>query len=326
MTVHVPYVRDLDVTYGACERVTPLIRRVVAENPSKFTYLGTGTYLVGTGDVAVVDPGPALDAHADAILAALEPGERITHLLVTHTHSDHSPGVALLRDRGVDAPSYGHGPHGAVPPDDPDDRVVFGDAEADRPSDEPKGDALREGVDADFSPDVVVGDGDVVSGVDWTIEAVHTPGHTSNHVCFALREERALFPGDHVMGWSTSVIGPPDGDLGDYLDSLRKLLDRDDEIYWPTHGPPITDPRTHVEAFIAHREERLDQIRQALTAGPATIGELVPRMYADVAKALWRPAAATVFAALLHLRTVGEVSTDGEPRRRSVWTLSPVDA
>ena len=168
----------------------------------------------------------------------------------------------------------------------------------------------------------MIGDGDVVSGSDWTVDVVHTPGHTSNHVCFGLREERALFPGDHVMGWSTSVIGPPDGDLGEYLDSLRKLLDRDDEVYWPTHGPPITDPKAHVNAFIAHREARLDQIRRALRPGPATIGELVPRMYADVAKALWRPAAATVFAALLHLRAVGEVSCEGPPRRRSVWSLA----
>lgn len=323
MAVSIPFVRELDVTYGDSVQVSPLIRRVVAENPSKFTYLGTGTYLVGHGEVAVVDPGPALEAHADAVLAALGPDERITHLLVTHTHTDHSPGVALLRDRGVDAPAYGFGPHGAVPPDDPDDRVVFGDPEADRPSDERAGgDSLREGADTDFVPDVVVRDGDVLRGPGWTIEAVHTPGHTSNHICFALREERALFPGDHVMGWSTSVIGPPDGDLGQYLDSLRKLLDRDETIYWPTHGPPITDPRAHVEAFIAHREERLEQIRVGLAAGPATIGELVPRMYADVAKPLWRPAAATVFAALLHLHAEGEVRCEGEPRRTVTWSLS----
>src|SRR5262249_3580865 len=190
------------------EQVSPLIRRVVADNPSKFTYLGTGTYLVGHGEIAVIDPGPRLDAHVDAVLAALEPGERVTHLVVTHTHSDHSPATAPVGE-GPGAPSYGFGPHGAVPPDAPSDRIVFGDPEADG---DPSRDArhatdksaaekeLREGADTEFTPDVVLRHSDVVSGPGWTLEAVHTPGHTSNHLCYALREEAALFSGDHVMG------------------------------------------------------------------------------------------------------------------------------
>lgn len=323
MATQIPFVRELDVTYGEAVAVSPLIRRVVADNPSKFTYLGTGTYLVGSGEVAVIDPGPALAPHAEAVLAALGPGERITHVLITHTHSDHSPAAALLRDLGVDAPTYGYGPHGEVAPDDPDDRIVFDDAEADGSAESRAAppEELREGADTDFVPEVVLADGDVVSGAGWTIEAVHTPGHTSNHLCFALTEERALFSGDHVMGWSTSVIGPPDGDLGRYLESLAKLLDRDDARYWPTHGPAITEPHTHVRAFIAHREERLDQIRAALAPGPTTIAELVPRLYADVAKALWRPAAASVYAALLHLAAAGEVEVDQPPRRTATWAL-----
>src|SRR3954447_11290183 len=185
MAAPIPFVRDLDIAYGRVDQVSPLVRRVVAENPSKFTYLGTGTYIVGRGDVAVIDPGPLLDAHVDAIVAALEPGVRVSHIFVTHTHSDHSPATAPLKDR-VGAPSYGFGPHGAVPPDDPDDRIVFGDAEADgapKEGDEPASTTLREGADTDFRPDVVLRGGDVVGGNGWTIEAVHTPGHTSNHLC-----------------------------------------------------------------------------------------------------------------------------------------------
>ncbi len=325
VAVTIPFVRELDVVRGQVDQVSPLLRRVVADNPSKFTYLGTGTYLIGRGEVAVVDPGPALADHAEAVLAALDPGERITHVLITHTHSDHSPALRLLRERGVDAPAYGFGPHGQVPDDDPADRVVFGDAEADRPADEPSdgSDVQREAADVDFVPDEFLAHGDVVGTDEWTAEAVHTPGHTSNHLCFAVAEERALLSGDHVMGWSTSVIGPPDGDLGQYLDSLRLLLDRDDDVYWPTHGPPITEPRAHVEAFLAHRSERLDQLRAGLADGPATLAELVPRIYAEVPKALWRPAAATSYAHLLHLLERGEVEvvSDGGPCRTATWAL-----
>jgi len=316
-----PFVRDLDVVYGRVDQVSPLVRRVIAENPSKFTYLGTGTYLVGRGDVAVIDPGPLLDAHVDAIVAALEPGERVSHILVTHTHSDHSPAAAPLQAR-VDAPSHGYGPHGAVPSDDADDRVVFGDPEADG---EPKKDGdtaetktLREGADTDFRPDVVLRDGDVVAGDGWTIEAVHTPGHTSNHLCYALREEAALFSGDHVMGWSTSVITPPDGDMVAFLDSLRLLLARDDESYWPTHGPQITAPKDLVRAYLTHREERTAQVVAALADGPATLIEIVPRIYADVAKTLWVPAALDPHAAFGdELEEVGVGGHGGGPPKRT---------
>jgi glyoxylase-like metal-dependent hydrolase (beta-lactamase superfamily II) len=342
----IPFVRDLEIEYGRVDAVSPLVRRVVAKNPSKFTYLGTGTYLVGHGEVAVIDPGPAIDEHVAAIIGALQPGERITHVLVTHTHSDHSPGAALLRSLGIDAPTYGFGPHGEVPPDDESDRIVFGDPEADwsdekvkaakdkaeraaKGEPEPRHDELREGADTDFVPDIVLRHGDVVNGGvvnsgGWTIEAVHTPGHTSNHLCFALREERALFPGDHVMGWSTSVIGPPDGSLRQYLASLRLLLDRDDTIYWPTHGPAITNPHELVRGFLAHREFRNNQIVYELGHGADTIAELVRRIYAAVNKKLWLPAAASTYAALIALIEDGRVVTDGAaPRRTGVYRAAP---
>src|SRR4051812_18514984 len=321
MAAPIPFVRDLDVAYGRVDQVSPLVRRVVAENPSKFTYLGTGTYIVGRGEVAVIDPGPLLDAHVDAIVAALEPGERVSQILVTHTHSDHSPATAPLQGR-VDAPSYGYGPHGAVPSDDADDRIVFGDPEADG---EPKKDGetdatktLREGADTDFAPNVVLRHGDVVAGDGWTFEAVHTPGHTSNHLCYALREQGALFSGDHVMGWSTSVITPPDGDMVAFLASLRLLLGREDASYWPTHGPQITQPKALVSAYLEHRQERTDQVVAALAAGPATIVEIVPRIYAEVAKTLWVPAAMSIYAHLVQLVDEGRVAVDdGGPAKRT---------
>ena len=322
----IPFVRDLDVHYGRVEQVSPLIRRVVADNPSKFTYLGTGTYIVGHGDVAVIDPGPRLDAHVDALAAALEPNERVTHLLVTHTHTDHSPASAALRER-TGAPSYGFGPHGEVPPDDPADRIVFGDPEADGDPAKEKGRGekeLREGADTDFTPDIPLRDGDVVSGPGWTIEAVHTPGHTSNHLCYALREEQALFSGDHVMGWSTTVIVPPDGDLGQYLASLELVLDRDDDVLWPTHGPPITDPQALVRSYVAHRQDRTDQIVAVLADGPAGLTDIVPRVYRDVDKTLWLPAAMSTHAHLLHLVEEGRVRVvgGGEPRRTARYELA----
>jgi glyoxylase-like metal-dependent hydrolase (beta-lactamase superfamily II) len=322
----IPYVRDLDVSYGAVDQVSPLIRRVVAENPSRFTYLGTGTYIVGRGEVAVIDAGPAMDVHVDAILAALDADERVTHLVVTHTHTDHSPAAALVRER-TDAPTYGFGPHGQVPADDPTDRVVFGDPDADGESDKNGGGAasshtLREGADTAFVPDVVVSAGDVISGPGWTLEAVHTPGHTSNHLCYALAEERALFTGDHVMGWSTSVIGPPDGSLAQYLASLRLLLGRSDDVYWPTHGPPITDPPALVHAYLAHREERTEQILAALAAGASMLSEIVPIIYTDVPKQLWRAAAASSYAHLLQLVEEGKVVSDGPARRTASYSLA----
>lgn len=319
MAAVIPFVRDLDVVYGRVDHVSPLVRRVVAENPSKFTFLGTGTYLVGQGDVAVIDPGPAIPAHVDAILDALDEGERISDIVVTHTHTDHSPAVPLLQER-TGAPSWGFGPHGELGPDDPGDRVVFGDDQADG---EGSADEPREGADRGFSPDHALRDGDTIQGRGWTLEAVHTPGHTSNHLCFALPEERVLFTGDHVMGWSTSVVGPPDGDLGQYLASLAKLLDRDDATYWPTHGPAITDPKPFVRAFLEHRAERRAQVLAGLAAGATTIAALVPSMYADVAKALWLAAGASTYAQLLELVAEGRVVTDdATPRRTSTYRLA----
>ena len=291
--VAIPFRRELDFEYGVVEQVAPQIRRVIARNPGPFTFYGTGTYIIGHGEVAVIDPGPALPEHVDAILRALS-GETISHILVTHTHRDHSPACRLLQ-QVCDAPSYAFGPHGAGRSDDAA--------------------PVEEGGDLDFAPDIKVGDGDIIQGQNWSMECVHTPGHTSNHLCFQLRESKTLFSGDHVMGWSTSVIVPPDGDMGLYLASLEKLSKRDDAVYWPTHGPAVTDPKTLVRAFIEHRREREQQILECLRAGIETISEMVPKMYQVLPERMYPAAARSTLAALIHLQQLGQVQCEeGEPR------------
>ena len=241
MPAELRFDRNLDFEYGVLQTVAPYVRRVVARNPSPFTFHGTGTYVVGHGRVAVIDPGPALVEHIEALVEALR-GETVTHVLVTHTHLDHSPGCALLR-RFSSAPTYGYGPHGSGWP-------AAGDRTA----------TVEEGADFEFAPDVEVRDGDVIECDGFSFECVHTPGHTSNHVCYRLREERALFCGDHVMGWSTTIVSPPDGHMGTYIASLERLLDGDDRTCWPTHGAPIRDPKPHVESLIAHRRRRVREV------------------------------------------------------------------
>jgi glyoxylase-like metal-dependent hydrolase (beta-lactamase superfamily II) len=288
MPVEIPFRRDFRFEYGKLERIAPGIRRIVARNPSPFTFKGTGTYVVGRGEVAVIDPGPDLDEHVTALLGGLA-AERVTHILVTHTHRDHSPAAKPLK-AATGAPTFGFGPHMGG---------RRGDAGA------------EEGGDWDFVPDEVLHDGARVAGAGWTFEAVHTPGHTSNHLCFALLDQGVLFSGDHVMGWSTSVVAPPDGDMAAYMASLDKLLGRRDKVYWPTHGPAIEAPQRHVRAFIAHRREREAGIIECLDAGLETIDAIVERLYAGLAPGLTRAAARSVQAHLLDLIGRGLAMSDG---------------
>ena len=291
MAVSIPFIYQYDFDYARLETLTPLIRRMTARNPSGFTFHGTGTYVVGHGKVAVIDPGPLLDEHIEALKQALA-GEEVTHILITHTHADHSPAAEPLKHHWR-APTCGYGPHGAG-------KIS-------------EGVQIEEGGDMNFSPDLTLRDGDLIEGDGWTIESVYTPGHTSNHLCFALREEKALFTGDHVMGWSTSVIGPPDGDMTRYMESLEKLLKREDEIYWPTHGTCIRDVKNYVQAFIAHRLERERQILDCLGQGHSRIQEMVPVMYKDTDKSLHGAAARSVLAAMIRLVDTGQVSCDANP-------------
>ncbi len=288
--------------------MSPLIRRVVANNVGPYTYHGTCSYIIGHGEVALVDPGPDDPAHIEALLGALGPAERITHLVVTHTHTDHSPAAQALKAR-TGAPIYGFGPQLRL--DDHDhSRVVFGDPEVDPDPSQPQ---PPRGGERDFRPDVVLRDGAVVEADGWSLEVVHTPGHASNHLCYLVREDGLLCTGDHVMGWATTVISPPDGSLAAYMASLDKLLDRpQDQRYLPGHGPTVTDPNRLVRALVAHRRDRIEQIMEMLTKGPATIAEIVPRLYASVQKQLWMAAAASVYAHLVYLHERGMVEADDD--------------
>ncbi len=297
----IPFKTEMDFTYGEVTHMSPRIRRVIANNPSAFTFTGTGTYIIGTGQVAVIDPGPLLDDHVEAILNALEPGETITHIVITHTHSDHSPAAAPLKEK-TGAPIYGHAP-------------IMVQAEDSQVQ-------LEEDQDENYRPDYIVKDGDIIAGNDWTLEAVTTPGHMRNHICYALQEEKTLFTGDHVMGWSTSIVAPPEGSMFDYMASLNKLLERDDVLYMPTHGPVIDDPRNFVKAYIEHRKGRENQIIQQLKSGQTNIREMVTILYAAVDKRLHPAAALSVFAHMQDLVQRGHVvSSQMPPTLNASFTL-----
>ena len=272
----IPFIKEFAFDYGTAMQVTPQIRRVVARNPNAFTFKGTGTYIVGRGNVAIVDGGPDLPEHVEAVLNAVR-GETVTHLVVTHTHADHSPATAALK-KATGAKSYGFGPHPRQP-----------------------GETVEQGGDFGFAPDVKVGDGDAIDGSGWTLEAVHTPGHISNHLCFAVPEDNAMLSGDHVMGWSTAVISPPDGNMSQYFASLRKLLPRQEALLIPTHGAEIRDPRPFVQAYIDHRLDRERQIMACLAEGPRTIPQMVERMYVAVPKHLHPAAGRSVLAHLVQM-------------------------
>lgn len=289
----IPFVRDFDFAYGRTDSVSPLIQRLVAPNPGPFTFTGTGVYVVGRPEpgarVAVIDPGPLDPAHEAALLAAVK-GRIVSHVLVTHTHRDHVPlarpfaektGAVVLAARPPVRETHASG-------------------------------ALDEEDDPDFAPDVVLTGGEVIAGDGWTLETVATPGHASNHLAFVLKEENALFSGDHVMGWSTTVVAPPDGNMRDYLASLDAVMARDFATIWPTHGPPITEVAPFLAAYRAHRLEREAQVLARLAAGDRTIAEMVPVLYAAVDRRLWPAASLSVLAHLIKLVEDGVVEAAPE--------------
>jgi glyoxylase-like metal-dependent hydrolase (beta-lactamase superfamily II) len=276
---------------GRIEQPSPLVRRLLAPNPSPFTYSGTQTYIVGKGEVAVIDPGPDLPEHLDGLAAALV-GERVAAIVCTDTHRDHSPASRPLKAISG-APIIGCAPL-ALDDEGPRSDAAF---------------------DPDYRPDRVLGDGETLTGEGWTLEAVATPGHTSNHLCLALREEQALFTGDHVMGWSTTVVSPPDGDMAAYMASLNLLLGRDDRIYYPAHGPAIDRPQRLVRGLIGHRRQREGQILRHLRKGEGEIPDMVAQMYKGIDPRLYPAAGRSVLAHLIDLEARGLVAREGEQWR-----------
>jgi glyoxylase-like metal-dependent hydrolase (beta-lactamase superfamily II) len=278
--------KEMKFAYDVAQPVSARVRRIVARNPSAFTYHGTNTYIVGRGTVAIIDPGPDLPDHVDAIARAVE-GETVSHIVVTHTHLDHSGAVAGLKAK------------------------VGGKVVGAHPKPMPAGEAPSEAIDPGFAPDVLLGDGATVAGEGWTLNAIFTPGHMSNHHCFALVEENTLFSGDHVMGWNSTIVAPPDGNMREYFASLDRCAKREDAAYWPGHGPEIPNPQSYVRALTAHRRLREDEIAACLKDGVTTIPQMVARMYRHLPQAMHGAAARAVFAHVEHMVEIGRVLSDG---------------
>lgn len=295
----IPFIRHLDFEYGRCDQLSSLVQRVIADNPGPFTYTGTGVFIIGDKNVCVIDPGPATEKHEAALDKALE-GRKVTHIVVTHHHLDHSPLAKPLAEKhGCQV--YGHSLHSKTCDD--------GDV------------VLEAGDDLSFKPDVEIRDGHIIKGDGWTMQAIHTPGHTSNHLCFALKEENTVFSGDHIMGWSTSVVSPPDGDMGDYLRSLEKIYAQHFDIVRPTHGPAITEVDTFIRAYIDHRLAREVQIAEALGNGLNSIFDIVAKLYAKVDKRLHPAAAHSVLSHLIHMRQDGRAAANGPDGLNQIYYL-----
>jgi glyoxylase-like metal-dependent hydrolase (beta-lactamase superfamily II) len=294
MADDIPFDKDLNLTPGKVDQAMPGVRRVLCNNPSPFTFKGTVSYIVGEGNVAIVDPGPDDPAHVAALLNAVR-GETVTHIFVTHTHRDHSPAVPAVK-AATGALVLAEGPH--------------------RPSRELNvGEPPRmEGSnDTAFKPDRALKDGETVSGSGWTIEAVTTPGHTKNHMAFAFKEKDVLFSGDHVMALSTPVVAPPDGSMGDYMASLDKLRERSEQIYFPGHGGAVTNASRFVAAYILHRKAREAAIVRQLEKGESDIPTLVSTIYASLDPRLTRAAGMSVLAHLEDLVARGTIASEGPP-------------
>jgi glyoxylase-like metal-dependent hydrolase (beta-lactamase superfamily II) len=302
MSDDIAFDRSFDLAPGKVEEVWPGVRRILCNNPSPFTFKGTVSYIVGRGSVAIIDPGPLDEPHIGAMLEAVR-GETVTHIFVTHTHRDHSPAAARIK-AVTGAATYAEGPH-----------------RASRPLNVGETPRQESGGDPTFSPDKKLTDGAVVEGHDWALEAVATPGHTANHMAFALKGTDILFSGDHVMAWSTPVVAPPDGSMSDYMASLEKLKHRPETIYFPGHGGAVTDAPRFVEQYIRHRRAREESILRRLARGEADIPTLVRAIYIGLDPRLVNAAGRSVLAHLEDLVARGRVKTAGAPSIQGVYRL-----
>lgn len=291
MADDVLFERRFEAVPGVVEPVAAGVRRVLAPNPGPFTFTGTCSYIIGTGEVAILDPGPDDPAHVAALLAAVA-GERVTHILLTHTHRDHTGALAALR-AATGAPVYAEGPHRAA-------RALH-DGEVN---------TLDASADHDFRPDVALADGARVEGGDWSVTALATPGHTANHMAFVMEAAGLILVGDHVMGWSTTIVAPPDGSMADYMRSLEKMRERPETLYLPGHGGAVRDGPAFVERFIRHRHARETAILRALERGPMTIPDIVRAIYIGLDPRLNKAAGLSTLAHLEDLVARGAVVTE----------------
>lgn len=290
------YNKNFKANYNTVEIIDSNVKRLLAKNPSPFTFYGTGTYIIGhDDDLAIIDPGPLIESHIFNLLKLLKSAKKAS-LFITHTHADHSPAAKVIKEN-IDCTSYGYGPY---------KRKKFDTN-------------FEEGHDLTFKPDICLNDGELVNGDGWTIRAIHTPGHTSNHMCYGLEEQLILFTGDHIMGWSTTVIVPPDGNMTSYIESLKKVLNYKYKIFYPTHGGPITKPRQFVNALIAHRLMRQTQIINELSKNNLTIKEMVSKFYKTTDKRLWPAAEKSILANLLSLKDKGVVVD--EDNKKVKWKV-----
>ena len=303
MSDDIPYNKAFDLIPGRAAQVAPLVRAIVANNPSPYTFKGTVSYIIGRGKVAILDPGPDDDAHIAALLDAVR-GETVTDIFVTHTHRDHSPAVPKVK-AATGATVYAEGPHRPARP------LNIGEARR-----------LDASADLDFHPDIALADGNVVTGDGFTIEAVATPGHTANHMVYAFKEANLVFSGDHVMAWSTSIVAPPDGAMSDYMASLEKLGRRSEPVYLPGHGGPVREAPRFVQHYIRHRQGREASIVRRLGKGAADIPTLVRAIYIGLDPRLVGAAALSVLAHLEDLVARGVVATEGVPAMGGIYRLA----
>lgn len=295
MAEDIPFNKKLDLAPETVDEPVPGVRRVMCDNPGPFTFKGTMSYIVGRGKVAIIDPGPDDERHVKALLDAVR-GETVTHIVVTHTHRDHSPAVPAIK-AATGATVYAEGPHRAARP------LHIGEIHP-----------LDSSGDRDFKPDIAVADGDVIEGDGWALESVATPGHTANHMAFALKDRDILFAGDHVMGWSTSIVAPPDGAMSDYMGSLSKVAERSEQLYFPGHGPAIPDAVRFVAYYRLHRKAREDSILHWLAKGETDIPTIARASYIGIDPRLLKAAGLSVLAHLEDLVARGIVVTgDGGP-------------
>lgn len=303
MSDDIPFDKSFDLVPDRAQEVAPRVRAVAANNPGPFTFKGTVSYIIGNGRVAILDPGPDDDNHIEALLDAVR-GETVTHIFVTHTHRDHSPAVPKIK-AATGAKVYAEGPHRLARP------LHIGETHP-----------LDASADTDFFPDIALRNGDVVGGDGWTMEALTTPGHTANHMAFALKESDLLFSGDHVMAWSTTIVAPPDGAMSDYMASLGKLAGRSEPLYLPGHGAPVRQAPRFVRHLIEHRMGREASILHRLGKGAADIPTLVRAVYIGLDPRLAGAAALSVLAHLEELVARGLVATDGPPSIGGIYRLT----